>query len=205
MKKFLWSFLIVAIIFIIGLAIGWFVSRGTIAKKEVASQVIFNALQERGFLITQTSVLNVSTMIASNGNASWWKKLLWGQEINASGVVEVNLGVDLDKTDEKDIEIGDRSIIVKIESAKIFNSRLVGDINVENKQGILKRLLQNDDGYNQAMIELIQQGESVVLTKRLLDVANNKAIEEIERLIGYMDQDKDIIVLIKENEDESVE
>ncbi len=197
MKKFIGAAILVAVLIGVGILMGWLIAKPKATDKEVTSQTILSALRERGFLVTETSVSNVSATIKTD-ESSIWKKLLWGQEVSASGVVEVNLGVDLEKTRADDVQISSNKIIVHIPAAEIFNSRLVGDVNVENKQGILKRLLENDDGYNLAMAELIIQAEGAVSSTQMLNAANDKAKEEIKRLVMYMAPDKQVEILIKE-------
>lgn len=196
MNKFVKAILLVVGIMIFGIFIGWMWGRGNTADKTITDQTILNALRERGFLVTETIVSTVATNIKTD-QTSIWKKLFWGQEIVASAVAEVNLGVDLEKLSATDIKISGQQITVTIPGAEIFNSRLVGDISVVNKQGILKRFLENDDGYNQAMAELIKQAESAATSTDMMSAANNKAKEEIKRLVGYMAGDKDITVNIK--------
>ena len=196
MKKLLSGALLVACILAVGIAIGWVLTRDSKVERTVSSQTILNALRERGFLVTETSVATVVATIKT-GETSIWKKLLWGQEVRASAVVEVNMGVDLAKTKAEDVEVKNNKVIVSIPSAEIFNSRLVGDVNVENTQGILKRLLENDDGYNLAMAELIKQAETAATSTEMLAAANNKAKEEIQRLVGYMAPERTIEIIIK--------
>ncbi|MFA5127979.1 MAG: DUF4230 domain-containing protein [Patescibacteria group bacterium] len=196
MNKFVKAILLVVGIMIFGIFIGWMWGRGQAVDKTITDQTILTALRERGFLVTETIVSTVATNIKTD-QASLWKKLFWGQEINASAVAEVNLGVDLEKLSAADIKVSGKKIIVEIPGAEIFNSRLVGDISVENTQGILKRFLENDDGYNQAMAELIKQAESAATSTEMMATANNKAKEEIKRLVGYMAGDTEITVNIK--------
>jgi hypothetical protein len=197
MKKLLTAIVLVVGLLAFGALIGWLLGRGGEAVRTVSGQTILTALRERGFLVTETSVSTVATTIKNN-DASIWKKLLWGQEIQASAVAEVNLGVDLEEMKAEDIQISGGKIAVVIPGAKIFNSRLVGDISLTNKQGILKRVLENDDGYNQAMAELIKQAENAVTSTQMMEAANNKAKEEIKRLVGYMAPDKEVTVTIKQ-------
>jgi len=196
MKKLLTAIVLVVGLLAFGALIGWLLGRGGEAVRTVSGQTILTALRERGFLVTETSVSTVATTIKNN-DASIWKKLLWGQEIQASAVAEVNLGVDLEEMKAEDIQISGGKIVVVIPGAKIFNSRLVGDISLTNKQGILKRVLENDDGYNQAMAELIKQAENAVTSTQMMEAANNKAKEEIKRLVGYMAPEKEVTVTIK--------
>jgi IMP dehydrogenase/GMP reductase len=197
MNKFVKAILLVVGIMAFGALIGWMLARSGDTQKTITDQTILTALRERGFLVTETIVSTVATNIKTD-QASIWKRLFWGQEIQASAVAEVNLGVDLEKMSGADIKISSDKITVEIPGAEIFNSRLVGEISVINTQGILKRVLQNDDGYNQAMAELIKQAESAATSTEMMAVANDKAKEEIKRLVGYMALDKDIIVVIKQ-------
>lgn len=197
MNKFVKAIFLVVGIMAFGALIGWMLARSGDTQKTITDQTILTALRERGFLVTETIVSTVATNIKTD-QASIWKRLFWGQEIQASAVAEVNLGVDLEKMSGADIKISSDKITVEIPGAEIFNSRLVGEISVINTQGILKRVLQNDDGYNQAMAELIKQAESAATSTEMMAVANDKAKEEIKRLVGYMALDKDIIVVIKQ-------
>jgi hypothetical protein len=196
MKKLLLAVILVVLILGGGILIGWKITRPDKTTRQVSSQMILSALRERGFFVTETSVSTVAASIKTN-EASVWKRVFWGQEIEASGVIEVNLGVDLAAIKAEDISVNNEKVVIAIPSAEIFNSRLVGDINVENKQGILKRLLENDDGYNQAMAELIKQAEGVASSTQMMAAANSKAKEEIGRLVGYMAPGKEIEVVIK--------
>jgi len=193
MKKFIWAIALVFVILATGIFIGWMMNKTGKPATSISSESILTALHERGFLVTQTSVMNESVKISTE-SSSIWQKILWGQSIQASGVVEVNMGVDLAKTVAGDVVVYGNKVTVTIPPAQIFNSRLVGDINVENTQGILKRLFESDDGYNQAMAELIKTAENVSTSTDMMDTANAKAKEEIQRLVGYIAKDKTVEV-----------
>ncbi len=195
MRKLKLALIFGTLFFAIGFFVSLFLFRDSEGEK-VSSQTILTALRERGFLVTQTYVANESVKI-ENDSEDFWRKLLWGQAIKAYGVVEVNLGVDLSKLEESDIKISKDKITVAIPKVNVFNSRLVGDVSLENKQGLLKRIFENDDGYNQAVSALVNQAEQNILTAEVLTTANDKAVEEIKRLVGYFVGDKEIEVVIK--------
>ena len=195
MKKIIFAIVVVFVIFAAGLFIGWRVNKNA-ADTKISSQTILQSLRERGFLVTQTNIMNESVKIATKQD-TLWDRLLWGQVITAYGVVEVNLGVDLAKLKEEDVKISDNKVTVTIPAVEIFNSRLVGDISLENKQGILKRILENNSGYNTAMNELVKQATDAVLKPEQMTLANTKAIEEIKRLTGYIVKDKEIEVVVR--------
>lgn len=181
----------------IGIIAGWWGTK-RVAEPRVTSQVILSALRDRGFLVTETFIFNENIKITSNSD-SFWRRLLWGQAIRAYGIAEVNLGVDLAKLGENDVEVSSDKVKVTIPEIEIFNSRLIGDISLENSQGILKRIFENDDGYNQATVEMIKQAEANATTPEMLATADVKAKEEIQRLVSFIAKDKTVEVVVREN------
>ncbi|MBU0648534.1 DUF4230 domain-containing protein [Patescibacteria group bacterium] len=195
MKKFGQYLIAIVLIFAAGLVLGWYVTRD-VSTKNVSSQVILTALHDRGFLVTQTYIFNEPIEIRDQ-DESFWSKILWGQVIKAHGVVEVNLGVDLSEISQDDVEVDSNKIRVYVSRAEIFNSRLVGEVSVENSQGILKSLFESDDGYNQAMAELTRQAENAALSNEMIQVANQKSQDEISRLVGYIAEGKEVEIKIR--------
>ncbi len=168
-----------------------------VQKPEVNAQIILTALKDRGFLVTQTYMFDEPvTITKSTGSA--FKDFFFGQTITARGVMEVNLGIDLAKVTADDISVNGDTISVILPSASLFNDRLVGPIEVKNDQGILKRVLQNDDGYNEALAELSKQAETAATQPDLIARANENATAEVERLLGYVAQGKQIAVTVKQ-------
>lgn len=196
MKKFFTYAGVAVVILALGIIAGWWGTK-RIAEPRVTSQVILSALRDRGFLVTQTFVFNENIKITSDSD-SFWRQMLWGQAIKAYGIAEVNLGVDLAKLGEDDVKVKTEKVTVLIPAVEIFNSRIVGDINLENKQGILKRIFENDDGYNQAVAEMIKQAEANATTPEMIAAADAKAKEEIQRLVSFIAKDKTVEVVIRE-------
>lgn len=197
MNKFGWYLFGIILALLCGLVFGWWVTRQSGPSRTVSSELILTALHDQGFLVTQTYIFNEPVTIDSS-EQSFWQNLLWGQVVKAHGVVEVNMGIDLAEINEDDITVTDEAVIVQIPEAQLFNSRLIGSINVENKQGILKRLFDNDDGYNQAFSELTTQAEEAAKDPELVIRANERAVEEIERLLGYVVTDREVSVVIED-------
>ncbi|TAN32678.1 DUF4230 domain-containing protein [Patescibacteria group bacterium] len=195
MKKFVTILILFLAIFGLGIFLGWKINKKS-QPAAITSQTILEALRERGFLVTQTNIINQSVKIDS-GEQTFWQKLLWGQVVRAQAVVEVNVGVDLKKMTANDVRVAANKITIYMPQAEIFNSRVAGDVNVENKQGILKRLLEKDDGYNKAIAELTKQAELASATTAALEAANKKAQEEILRLVGYLARDKKAEVIVR--------
>lgn len=166
--------------------------------EKVNAQVILTALHDRGFLVTQTYMFDTPVTIdRSTGSA--FKDFFFGQTIEARGTMEVNLGIDLASVTAEDVTVDEpaKTVIVRIPKATLFNSRLVGPLELKNTQGILKRLLNSDNGYNNALSKLSQAAEGTATQKEFLDRANDRAKEDVSTLLGYVAQGKSIQVEFK--------
>jgi hypothetical protein len=198
MKQLKSILIIVGIIALVAgsMYIGWSVAKPEKTVRQVTADIILTTLHARGFLVTETYVFDEPITIENKDGT--WKDYLFGQTIEARGTMEVNLGVDLQKVKEEDVQFKLNKLVIYLPPAEIFNTSLMGRIDVSNKQGILKRLLDSDDGYNQALAELTRQAEQAAQKEDLVKKANDSAIEEVTRILGYIVKDKDVEVLIKE-------
>jgi hypothetical protein len=179
-----------------GIYVGWKVGNPTTMNRTVNANLILTALRDRGFLVTQTYVFDAPVTISKmSGNA--FKDFFFGQTITARGVMEVNIGTDLAKVSAEDVSIQGDTITVRVPRASVFNVRLVGPIDLQNKQGILKRVLENENGYNEAQAELSKIAEEQATKPELLDRATERAKEDIARLLGYVTEGKKVIIDVK--------
>lgn len=194
--KYLITALLAIVILVIGVYAGYRLFAPKTIKTQVTAQVILTALRDRGFLVTQTYVFDEPVTITKKSGSAL-KDFFYGQTITARGAMEANLGIDLSKVLADDIKITDEKISVTIPKAQLFNVRLVGPLDVQNTQGILKRLLENDDGYNEAQAELSRVAEESATRSEFVDRATELAKTEVARLIGYIAQGKTLEVTVK--------
>ncbi|MFZ2804630.1 MAG: DUF4230 domain-containing protein [Patescibacteria group bacterium] len=186
----------VAVSFGVGVYAGWFFFHPKpAAGPQVSAQVILTALKDRGFLVTETYVFDEPVTIDKTSGSAV-SDFFFGQKITARGAMEVNEGVDLSKLTADDISIQGNVVTITIPPATVFNSDLVGPLNVQNDQGILKRILQSDDGYNEALAELSKQAQAAAIQPDLLQKASDNAKDEITRLLGFVAQGKTITVTV---------
>ncbi len=162
-------------------------------RVQITSQAILMALRERGFLVTETYLFNEPVTISKSAGSAI-KDFFFGQTITARGVMEVNLGIDLSKIAAKDIVVEGETITVTLPAATLFNVRLVGPLDLTNQQGILKRLVQSDPGYNEGQAELTRLAEEQASKPELIERAQVAGKEEITRLVGYIAQGKMVVV-----------
>jgi len=188
------GFPIVVIAFGLGVYTGYRMFKPTPTKAAANATLILTALHDRGFLVTQTYVFDQPVTIdRSSGNA--FKDFFFGEKITARGTMEVNLGIDLGKVAGDDVSVQDDKIVVRVPKASLFNSRLVGPLEVQNDRGVLKRLLEADQGYNDALSELSKQAEAAAAREELVSRADDRAKEDVTRLLEYVAPGKTVEVV----------
>lgn len=194
--KLIIAILLSVALFAGGVYAGYLYFKPAQPERIVTAQAILTALRDRGFLVTQTFVFDEPVTIQKT-TGSALEDFFLGQTITARGAMEVNLGVDLASVSSSDVVIQGDQITVTVPTVKTFNVRLVGPVDVQNKQGIIKRLLQNDDGYNESLAELSRVAEETAKKPELMDSAQTQAKDEVARLLGYVAQGKTVDVRFK--------
>ncbi|MEI7511880.1 MAG: DUF4230 domain-containing protein [Candidatus Uhrbacteria bacterium] len=188
-KKLLLS-LVLALGILSGILVGAIAGRVWLApetsiRSVVSSQTILTALRDQGFLVTQTYLFDQPVVInKTTGNP--FKDFFVGQTVEARGTMEANLGLDLSKLTTDDITVSDDQILVRIPPPSLFNTRLVGPIEVRNTQGLLKKLFGPDDGYNLALEELTRASTAAAAKPEILKNAQDKSVKEISRLVELL-------------------
>jgi len=174
--------ILIIVIFIAGLIVGSYIS---LPSQKVNSQIIYEKLQSQGFLITQNYIFDQKIEI-DNTSGQIWKDVFWGQKIQANALVKVNLGVDLHQLKEKNIELNNKSLNVILPKPQVHSIEIISDINLENQQGIFKRLLNNDDGYNQALTLIKENAEIAAQDAKIITETRLSTANEVNRLINLI-------------------
>ncbi|MDD5629381.1 MAG: DUF4230 domain-containing protein [Elusimicrobia bacterium] len=176
-----------------GLWSGWRLFRPARPQTQVTAQLILTALKDQGFLVTKTYVFDAPVTIRKLSGSAF-KDFFMGQTITARGVMEVNLGIDLLRISERDVTVAGDEVAVVIPPASLFNVRLAGPLDLKNEQGILKRLLQNEDGYNEALAQLSSRAEAAARDPELLKRAGEAGREQLSRLLKFVAPGRSISV-----------
>jgi len=184
---------------LLGLGLGGFVTYRltrpvTVTPPVISAQTILQALKPQGFFITQSIITNQQVTIDKR-SGNMFKDFFLGQTITARGTMEANLGVDLTELTEQDIELTDKQITLRIPDVRLFNTRLIGDLELENSQGIIKRLFQPDDGYNTSLQALTSATEALVNDTAIMDTTRQRSQEELRRLVQLLAQDQREVVI----------
>jgi hypothetical protein len=177
-------------IFVVGIILGSYIS---LPQQKVNSQIIYEKLQSQGFLVTQNYIFEQKIEI-DNTSGQTWKDIFWGQKIQANALMKVNLGVDLQQLTENDIKLTKNKLTIKLPQIQIHSTELISDINLENQQGILKLLLDRDDGYNQALSLLKENAELSAKDAKIIAETRLSTTNEINRLLNLITTDKEIII-----------
>ncbi len=176
--------ILIIVVFLGGISIGYLLTRPqhAIFKNEISSEIILQNLQNKGFLVTEDYVINQRVEIKKTSDVLW-KDIIWGQKITATAVMKVSMGVDLSKLTKDEVMLSGDKVRIKLPALEVQSVELVSDINLDNEQGILKRLLDNDNGYNQALVQLKEEAKKSAQSPEVVKKAGDNAKAEIEKFI----------------------
>jgi hypothetical protein len=191
MKKYLLP-ITALILFLGGLFVGYKIFRPQ-AKEEVTSNVVLTALQSQGFLVSQNYIFN-QTITIDRSTGSAFKDIFLGQTIDANANMKVSSGVDLSKLRAENIRVTDKEIQITLPVVETQSTELLGNIVLTNKQGIIKRIVDNDDGYNAALTQLKSEAMKAAEAVELREEAKNNAQKEIKKFIQFIDPQKQITI-----------
>ncbi len=165
------------------------------ASTIVNAEVILTNLKSEGFLITQSYVFSQSIEI-NKGTGSDWKDIFWKQKITASGNMKVSSGIDLTTLSTSSLSVGEE-IVITLPAVTTHSAELLGPVVLHNEQGILKRLLNSEDGYNEATAQIKEEALKAAAAPELRQEAEENAKIQVERLVRYLYPSKKITVQIK--------
>lgn len=184
------------ILFLGGMTSGYIFFKKSNNKTQVNSEVILTMLKSEGFLVSQTYIFNQVVTIDKN-TGSAWKDIFWGQTITASANIKVNSGVDLAKLQQDDVKITSQEIIINIPPVEQKSIELLGNIILQNKQGILKKIFDNDPGYNIAYTKLKEEALNAIVKDELQQEARNNTEKQLIRLLQFVQPDRKIRIEFK--------
>ncbi len=185
-----------AVLFGGGIYLGYRVTRPNTPTTQVTSQTVLITLKSEGFLVTQSYVFN-QTIDINHSTGSQWKDIFWKQAIKASANVKVNSGVDLAKLTAEDVAIQNDTIMVALPQVAVNSTEIIGDVMVQNNQGIFKRAFDNDDGYNQALAAIKAEAMKAATKEEVIVEARVNADKQVKQLLRYVFPDREVVVSFK--------
>ncbi|HOY46134.1 MAG TPA: DUF4230 domain-containing protein [Candidatus Dojkabacteria bacterium] len=156
------------------------------ARQKLTSVMVVDRINEEAFLITRSVYLDQDIEIVVDAGSDW-SNFWWGQTLQAQALVKVSLGVDLQNITPDQIIVNEleKKITIDLPEPSIISKEIIGDIEVDNQQGLLKLLFDNDTNkdYNLAYSELTTQAEKAVEQKEELFMESKTEALKILELI----------------------
>lgn len=153
-------------------------------KEVITSTIVLERMKDRAFLITRSLISEQETTITID-QGSAWSNFWWGHEVTASGLIQVDIGVDFSKIKEEDIRIDEQNkiIYINVPQAEVYDSSPKSDLEVKTKSGILKKLLKSDsnEDFNLALEALTNQAKvAAEKDESLLKESQELALDTIQ-------------------------
>jgi len=107
--------------------------------------------------------------------------------------LKVDRGVDLTKIAQDDILLTEQTVRVRLPAVETRSVELLGGITLANDQGIIKKIFDNEDGYNEAIILLQEQARSAAEAEEFSRIAKTSSEEQMQRILRLMGITQEII------------
>ena len=137
----------------------------------INSQTILDRITNQYFLVTKTIFTNNKAEIETPKNNNW-TDLFTGKKITVSGLIRIDVGVDIKNLDAENIIVDSQNklITINLPAAEILDSSLSGEIDVDVDKSIVEKLkgLLNDtrnEDYNLALQTLINTAKTQVIAE----------------------------------------
>ena len=166
------------------------------ASMAINSNTVLTELRSQGFLITQSYIVNQQIEI-SKSTGSDLKDFFLGQTITAAANVKVSSGVDLTKLAPEDIQVSGGQIQLTLPAVQTQSVELLGNVMLQNKQGILKQIFNSEDGYNEAVAKIQNQARAAAEQADIRADAQANAQKQITTLVRYLYPQKEVVVEFK--------
>ncbi len=156
----------------------------------VTSQTILDRITDQYFLVTKTIFANSKAEIETPKSNNW-TDLFTGKKITVSGLIRIDVGVDIKNLNAENIIVDSQNKLVTINlpAAEILDSSLSGEIDVDVDKSILEKLkgILNDtrnEDYNLALQTLINTAKTQVLADTaIFTQAKTDSIKLIELIV----------------------
>lgn len=167
----------------------------------VTSQTILDKITDQYFLVTKTIFANSKAEIETPKSNNW-TDLFTGKKITVSGLIRIDVGVNIKNLDTENIIVDTRNKLVTINlpAAEILDSSLSGEIDVDVDKSILEKLkgLLNDtrnDDYNLALQTLINTAKTQVIADTIIFTeARTDSMKLVELIVKNILGDYQIII-----------
>ena len=183
------------VLFLAGLYAGYRVFHPQ-ATTAVNSQTVLVQLKSQGFLVTQSYVVNQQVEI-DKSTGSQFKDFFLGQTITAQANVKISSGLDLTQLSDQDVAVTADQITLALPPISTQSVELLGAVFLQNKQGILKKVFDNNDGYNEAVAKIQEQARASAEVPELRADAQTNAQKQITTLVRYLYPQKEVVVSFK--------
>lgn len=180
------SFTIIILIFLGIFIVNRFSNKNEEKVTEITSMTIIEKIKDQYFIVTKTVFVDQQTEITVD-QGSGWSNFLWGQKIEAEGLVRIDIGVDMNSLSEEDIVIDEETKTIKISlpKAQILDASISDEIELKSSNGVLRKIFRNDPSsdFNMAFEKLISEAQSAVNSDQEVFDESRENSTELLRLI----------------------
>jgi hypothetical protein len=173
------------IAFIVAFVVGFIIAKGQYAPPSVTSETLLRAMQNEGFFVTESIILE-ETVTIDNRSGNALKDFFVSEHIEAEANVKIAMGIDTNQLTAEDIQIDGKNIIVTVPTPTIFSTEVLGDVDIDAQRGVITNITKGDEDYNGLVATLKEQARSSVTDQDIAGAVQLGTIETVSRFINIV-------------------
>jgi len=194
--------LIALLLFIAVFFYGRYIGKKLVSQAPVvSSQTILDRITDQYFLVTKTVFVDSRAEIETPKNNNW-TDLFTGKKITVSGLIRVDVGVEMKNMRQENITVDSRNktVTISLPHAEILDASLSGELDVNQDKAVVEKFkdlfknTQNED-YNLAMQTVVDNAKSQVLANEyIFNQARQDSLKLVELIVSGMLDSYEVVV-----------
>jgi len=194
--------LIALLLFIAVFFYGRYIGKKLVSQAPVvSSQTILDRITDQYFLVTKTVFVDSRAEIETPKNNNW-TDLFTGKKITVSGLIRVDVGVEMKNMRQENITVDSRNktVTISLPHAEILDASLSGELDVNQDKAVVEKFkdlfknTQNED-YNLAMQTVVDNAKSQVLANEyIFNQARQDSLKLVELIVSGMLDGYEVVV-----------
>lgn len=172
----------ILVLSIVAFVFGFIVARGQYAPEPVSSQTILRAMQNEGFFVTESIILE-ETITIDNRSGNALRDFFVSENIEAEADLRVAMGFDTNLLTADDLRIDGKTIQVVLPPVSIFSTEVLGDVDIDTQRGIISRVTSGEEDYNGLVAILKEQARVSVTDPDIAAAVQLGTIDTVTRFL----------------------
>ena len=171
------------IAFIVAFVVGFIIAKGQYAPAEVTTESLLRAMQNEGFFVTESIILE-ETVTIDNRSGNALKDFFVSENIEAETDLKISMGIDTNLLTAEHITIDGNTVTLTLPEPTVFSTEVLGDVNIDSQRGIITRITAGEEDYNGLVATLKEQARTSITDTDIAAAVQLGTIESVSRFMS---------------------